>query len=118
MDALDAFMMSIKSGGMDSKTRMELKRRGVELRQQRTQLERLVALTKPCSLPPLAAKLVTHSYSIMNRLPMVLFCQFNAGNMLQNSRPCYLYCWYTAYCLMLSSHYIVLQHQHSNLSFQ
>ena len=59
MDALDAFMMSIKSGGMDSKTRMELKRRGVELRQQRTQLECLVALAKPCSLPPLSsAKLV------------------------------------------------------------
>jgi len=58
IDALDAFMMSIKSGGMDSKTRMELKRRGVELRQQRTQLERLVALAKPCSLPPLDTKLV------------------------------------------------------------
>jgi len=59
VDALDAFMMSIKSGGMDSKTRIELKRRGVELRQQRTQLERLSALARPCSLPPLATKLVS-----------------------------------------------------------
>jgi len=57
IDALDAFMLSIKSGGMDSRTRMELKRRGVELRQQRVQLERLVKLAEPCSLPPtLAAK--------------------------------------------------------------
>jgi len=31
IDALDAFMMSIKSGGMDSRTKMELKRRAVEL---------------------------------------------------------------------------------------
>ena len=53
VDALDAFMLSIKSGGMDSRTRMELKRRGVELRQQRAQLQRLVAVAKPCSLPPL-----------------------------------------------------------------
>ena len=58
IDALDAFMMSIKSGGMDSKTRLELKRQAVELRQQRAQLDRLVALARPCSLPPLAAKLV------------------------------------------------------------
>jgi len=54
VDALDAFMLSIKSGGMDSRTRMELKRRGVELRQQRAQLQRLAAVAKPCSLPPLA----------------------------------------------------------------
>jgi len=60
IDALDAFMMSIKSGGMDSKTRLELKRRAVELRQQRAQLDRLVALARPCSLPPPAAKLVVH----------------------------------------------------------
>ena len=53
VDALDAFMLSIKSGGMDSRTRMELKRRGVELRQQRAQLQGLVAVAKPCSLPPL-----------------------------------------------------------------
>jgi len=60
MDALDAFMMSMKSGGMDSRTRIDLKRRAVELRQQRTQLERLVALARPCNLPPLAAKLVSN----------------------------------------------------------
>jgi len=53
MDALDAFMMSIKSGGMDSKTRMELKRRRVELRQERVQLQRLTTLARPCTLPPL-----------------------------------------------------------------
>jgi len=53
VDALDAFMMSMKSGGMDSRTRMELKRRAVELRQQQTQLQRLAALARPCSLPPL-----------------------------------------------------------------
>jgi len=65
VDALDAFMMSIKSGGMDTRTRMELKRRGVELRQQRLQLERLVALAKPCSLPRLDNKLVT-SHSVVD----------------------------------------------------
>jgi len=76
MDALDAFMMSIKSGGMDSKTRVELKRRGVELRQQRTQLERLVALARPCNLPPLAAKLVVlllmHSATVVTLFLTVL----------------------------------------------
>jgi len=53
VDALDAFMMSIKSGGMDSRTRMELKRRALELRQQRSQLQRLAALARPPSQPPL-----------------------------------------------------------------
>jgi len=72
LDALDAFMMSIKSGGMDSKTKMELKRRGVELRQQRTQLERLVALARPCNLPPLSTKSVVMAEWQYTSLPVVL----------------------------------------------
>jgi len=66
IDALDAFMLSIKSGGMDSRTRMELKRRGVELRQQRLQLERLVALAKPCNLPALDSQLVLTVLSVFS----------------------------------------------------
>ena len=65
LDALDAFMMSMKSGGMDSRTRMELKRRAVELRQQRVQLERLAAVAKPCSLPPIVSKLVVVTILLM-----------------------------------------------------
>jgi len=56
MDALDAFMMSIKAGGLDSASRRAMKCHTVELRQQKSQLERHVALAKPCSLPPLASR--------------------------------------------------------------
>lgn len=50
VDALDAFMMSIKAGGtLDVKTRTELKHRLVMLRQQVQQLERLVNVARPAT---------------------------------------------------------------------
>ena len=55
-DALDAFMMSIKSGGMDTRTRSQLKHRCVALRQQQQQLQRLVKVAQPCNLPSLVPK--------------------------------------------------------------
>lgn len=55
-DELDAFMMSIKSGGLDTQTRSHLKRRCVELRHQRIHLQRLIKVARPCDLPPLADK--------------------------------------------------------------
>lgn len=53
MDALDAYMQSIKSGVMDAKTRMKLKRRLLEIRPQEQRLRKLVNLTRPVSLPEL-----------------------------------------------------------------
>ena len=53
MDALDAYMNTIKSGVMDTKTRMKLKRRLLELRPQEQRLRKLVNLTRPASLPEL-----------------------------------------------------------------
>ena len=47
IDALDAFMMSIKSGGLDTKTRTQMKHKLVELRQKCGRLERLVHIAKP-----------------------------------------------------------------------
>lgn len=50
LDELDAFMLSMKSGGLDTKTKISLKHRLVELRQQKLSLERLVAAVQPCQI--------------------------------------------------------------------
>ena len=47
MDALDAFMCTIKSGSMDMKTKMSLKRTLVELRREQMRLQKLVNIAKP-----------------------------------------------------------------------
>ena len=53
VDALDAYMKAIKSGMMDSRTKMSLKRRMMELRQEEQKVRKLVNITKPASLPEL-----------------------------------------------------------------
>ncbi|XP_046545133.1 kanadaptin-like isoform X2 [Haliotis rubra] len=53
VDALDAYMSAIKSGVMDTKTKMKLKRQLIELKQEEQKLRRLVNLAKPASLPEL-----------------------------------------------------------------
>uniref|UniRef100_A0A0L8GLK9 Uncharacterized protein n=1 Tax=Octopus bimaculoides TaxID=37653 RepID=A0A0L8GLK9_OCTBM len=49
LDALDAYMNSIKSGMMDTKTRLKLKRRLLELRPQEQRLRKLMNIAKPVS---------------------------------------------------------------------
>ena len=53
MDALDAYMTAIKSGAMDTKTKLKLKRQLLELRQEEQKLRRLVNIAKPAALPDL-----------------------------------------------------------------
>ena len=53
VDALDAFMASIKSGAMDTKTKMELKKQLFTLRTEQQRLIKLVNIAKPPELPPL-----------------------------------------------------------------
>ena len=53
IDALDAFMASIKKGGMDTKTKMALKKEMFELRTEQQKLIKLVNIAKPPNLPPL-----------------------------------------------------------------
>lgn len=51
VDALDAYMSAIKSGMMDTKTKMKLKRQLMELRQEEQKVRKLVNIAKPASLP-------------------------------------------------------------------
>ncbi|WAR04696.1 NADAP-like protein [Mya arenaria] len=51
VDALDAYMSAIKSGMMDTKTKMKLKTQLMELKQQEQRLRKLVNLAKPATLP-------------------------------------------------------------------
>jgi hypothetical protein len=55
IDALDAFMASIKSGAMDTKTKLGLKKQLFSLRTEHQRLVRLVNIAKPPDLPPLTA---------------------------------------------------------------
>ena len=52
MDELDAYMVSIKSGAMDTKTRMQLKGDLMRLKIEEQKLRKLVNIAKPASLPP------------------------------------------------------------------
>ncbi|XP_029651248.2 kanadaptin [Octopus sinensis] len=56
LDALDAYMNSIKSGMMDTKTRLKLKRRLLELRPQEQRLRKLMNIAKPVSFEYLKPK--------------------------------------------------------------
>lgn len=53
MDALDAYMSAIKSGVMDTKTKMKLKRQLLELKKEEQKLQRMVNVAKPAALPDL-----------------------------------------------------------------
>lgn len=53
IDALDAYMSAIKSGVMDTKTKMKLKRRLMELKQEELKLKKLVNIAKPADMPEL-----------------------------------------------------------------
>ncbi|KAL4228390.1 Kanadaptin [Mactra antiquata] len=53
VDALDAYMNAIKSGMMDTKTKMKFKRQVMELKQEEQKLRKLVNIAKPASLPEL-----------------------------------------------------------------
>ena len=50
MDALDAFMANIKSGAMDTRTKMSLKRRLFDLNKEKTRLEKLANLARPATI--------------------------------------------------------------------
>lgn len=50
LDELDAFMLSMKSGGLDTKTKFHLKHRLVELKQEKLRFERLIAVAQPCKI--------------------------------------------------------------------
>lgn len=51
VDALDAYMSAIKSGMMDTKTKMKLKRQLMELKQEEQKVRKLVNIAKPAALP-------------------------------------------------------------------
>ncbi|ESO96480.1 hypothetical protein LOTGIDRAFT_115736 [Lottia gigantea] len=53
VDALDAYMSAIKAGVMDTKTKMNLKRRLIVLRTEEMRYRKLVNIAKPASLPEL-----------------------------------------------------------------
>ena len=53
LDALDAYMTALKSGAMDTKTRMKVKRQIFDLRKEEQRLQRLVNIAKPANLPSL-----------------------------------------------------------------
>lgn len=53
IDALDAYMTAIKSGAMDTKTRMKIKRQIFDLRKEQQRLQKLVNIAKPASMPEL-----------------------------------------------------------------
>ena len=50
LDALDAFMANIKSGAMDTKTKMALKRRKFDLEKEKAKLEKLANIAKPANV--------------------------------------------------------------------
>ncbi len=54
VDALDAFMKSIKSGAMDTKTRIKLKRELLDLQKELKRVEKLMTIAKP-NLPQLTS---------------------------------------------------------------
>ena len=53
LDELDAYMSSLKDGAMDTKTKMALKRRLFELRQEEQKVRRLANIAKPANMPEL-----------------------------------------------------------------
>ena len=57
VDALDAFMQSIKSGAMDTKTRIKLKRELLDLQKEYKRVEKLMNIAKP-NLPKLPTQYV------------------------------------------------------------
>ncbi|XP_053408761.1 kanadaptin-like [Mercenaria mercenaria] len=56
VDALDAYMSAIKSGMMDTKTKMKFKRQLLELKQEEQRIRKLVNIAKPASLPEISSK--------------------------------------------------------------
>ena len=64
VDALDAYMLAIKSGMMDTKTKMKLKRQLMELKQEEQKVRKLVNIAKPASLPELKIPSATSEVKI------------------------------------------------------
>lgn len=60
VDALDAYMSAIKSGMMDTKTKMKLKRQLMELKQEEQKVRKLINVAKPTSLPELKPRTTPH----------------------------------------------------------
>lgn len=68
LDALDAYMSSIKEGAVDTKTKMGLKRRLFDLRKERGRLERLVNIAKPALMPASSTKVLTSMSSMFGKI--------------------------------------------------
>lgn len=64
MDALDAYMSAIKSGVMDTKTKMKLKRQLLELKKEEQKFQRMVNVAKPAALPDLKRFKISYVYLI------------------------------------------------------
>lgn len=64
MDALDAYMSAIKSGVMDTKTKMKLKRQLLELKKEEQKLQRMVNVAKPAALPDLKRFKISYTHFI------------------------------------------------------
>ncbi|XP_067940040.1 kanadaptin-like isoform X2 [Watersipora subatra] len=67
LDDLDAYMMSIKSGGMNATEKTKLKRRMIELKTDTLRLEKLIRIAKPNSLPEVRNKLTSSKTNAVDR---------------------------------------------------
>lgn len=68
MDALDAYMSAIKSGVMDTKTKMKLKRQLLELKKEEQKLQRMVNVAKPAALPDLKRFKISYTHFICQHM--------------------------------------------------
>lgn len=88
MDALDAYMSAIKSGVMDTKTKMKLKRQLLELKKEEQKLQRMVNVAKPAALPDLKRFKISYIY---------LICQLY-GSCKCNTCKSENYSWIISWC--------------------
>lgn len=90
VDALDAYMTAIKSGAMDTKTKMKLKCRLLELKQEEQKTRKLVNIAKPASLPelkPVEKKSDTMKSSLLSGVGKIRGLQHKQKTVKPVSKP-------------------------------
>ena len=90
VDALDAYMTAIKSGAMDTKTKMKLKCRLLELKQEEQKMRKLVNIAKPASLPelkPVEKKSDTMKSSLLSRVGKIRGLQHKPKTVVPLNKP-------------------------------
>lgn len=104
VDALDAYMSAIKSGAMDTKTKMKLKRQLLELKKEEQKLQKIINVAKPAAMPELKRHTYSHSclkYFMINsrQLHSNMFGTTLRHFIILNN----LYTRCRAFCLMIES---------------